>query len=933
MGWSLELIHCQLDLILLGALHCLKRTLQLVRPTLSSVWVIVAEEPRWLETQESLQNGSPICLLLWYYCGRYWRLTFCCHLPWLPRPMQHGPEELLGHGEPICILLGWGLVPLLLMPPPEAAPQTPLLTHPSEPSLALAYQTHPTPSSALWSTYAYAEPYPREVEYDEEEEWTDDEDEEDDEDDAELDISSAVHLPDYTDCPGDRVRLPDYDGCPSDRCIEGQNRSLFYPDELGGGLWPLIQDQRHSRWTLSMMLATKDFAVNTGAEPVVGKPPPWFPLASSCSRTPDGALDRRFGAFKNQSLHSSELGSSSSFSLVKRQREGLGSRFSWRGCRYCRGWRSTLSSLLKSRAIFDLVVAAPALQASTRYQPTLGTTICLPAMGTLFLHTRGTYRSPQVAVGEVQDLAVPGPVAPPARHVAARLHGPALRHAYLSKCIEGQNRSLFCPDELGGGLWPLIQGQRHSRWTLSMILATRDFAVNAGAEPVVGKPPLWFPLASSCSRTSDGALDRRFGAFKNQSLHSSELGSSSFFSLVKRQREGLGSTFGSEKSASTSLDARISVGVHEGTPQPDLDPKVWVNAAGGPRKFSMYGFGVSLDTTPVLPSYVSSVTSLGYASSSTATLDSGGDDIRTLISCTLAPWSSNWWLPSEEQAPHIKPLKLWLHVVRVVFLLVRVSRGEMSLGMRIRAHTQAALQAQLEAQERADVWWSSLLHTRFEDGAVEVGWDEFNSSFLSDKKGLTFHLWVTTGNTECGLDVWYAQMWSLTGLASIEGDANLMNLTAGFVDVYCDGSLNGIRVDAKLCDLQNIVGCPRFSVSQAVSSGLFPGTCVVPSRSVSSDLDTLTPVFELYFRLRERRQWDNDCRTCLLVTCSALVVGGTDTSSRHWSPASPFPVPHSSDSGPGSLEVPGMGLRPCGPQVVVFSWSPQLLDLFTWSGS
>ncbi|MQM15362.1 hypothetical protein Taro_048306 [Colocasia esculenta] len=28
-------------------------------------------------------------------------------------------------------------------------------------------------------------------------------------------------------------------------------------------------------------------------------------------------------------------------------------------------------------------------------------------------------------------------------------------------------------------------------------------------------------------------------------------------------------------------------------------------------------------------------------------------------------------------------------------------------------------------QERADVWWSSLLHTRFEDGAVEVGWDEF----------------------------------------------------------------------------------------------------------------------------------------------------------------------------------------------------------------
>ncbi|MQM11533.1 hypothetical protein Taro_044441 [Colocasia esculenta] len=59
--------------------------------------------------------------------------------------------------------------------------------------------------------------------------------------------------------------------------------------------------------------------------------------------------------------------------------------------------------------------------------------------------------------------------------------------------------------------------------------------------------------------------------------------------------------------------------------------------------------------------------------------------------------------------------------------------------MQTQAHTQTALQAQLEAQaqapapvprimamvERADVWWSSLLHTRFEDGAIEVAWDEF----------------------------------------------------------------------------------------------------------------------------------------------------------------------------------------------------------------
>ncbi|MQL70985.1 hypothetical protein Taro_003307 [Colocasia esculenta] len=53
------------------------------------------------------------------------------------------------------------------------------------------------------------------------------------------------------------------------------------------------------------------------------------------------------------------------------------------------------------------------------------------------------------------------------------------------------------------------------------------------------------------------------------------------------------------------------------------------------------------------------------------------------------------------------------------------------------------------------------------------------------------------------------------------------------------------------------VGYPRFCVSQArvfVVLGVCPGTCVVPSRSVSSVLDTLTPVFELYVRLRERRQ-------------------------------------------------------------------------------
>ncbi|MQM17068.1 hypothetical protein Taro_050036, partial [Colocasia esculenta] len=41
-------------------------------------------------------------------------------------------------------------------------------------------------------------------------------------------------------------------------------------------------------------------------------------------------------------------------------------------------------------------------------------------------------------------------------------------------------------------------------------------------------------------------------------------------------------------------------------------------------------------------------------------------------------------------------------------------------------------------QERADVWWSSLLRTRFEDGAVEIGWDEFRSVSSRGRDGAVF---------------------------------------------------------------------------------------------------------------------------------------------------------------------------------------------------
>ncbi|MQM04779.1 hypothetical protein Taro_037590 [Colocasia esculenta] len=69
----------------------------------------------------------------------------------------------------------------------------------------------------------------------------------------------------------------------------------------------------------------------------------------------------------------------------------------------------------------------------------------------------------------------------------------------------------------------------------------------------------------------------------------------------------------------------------EGTPQPDLDPEAWVDAAEGPRKGRVYGFGDSLDTALVLSSYASSIASPAYVSSSTAPPVSGVDKIKDLI--------------------------------------------------------------------------------------------------------------------------------------------------------------------------------------------------------------------------------------------------------------------------------------------------------------
>ncbi|MQL86998.1 hypothetical protein Taro_019535 [Colocasia esculenta] len=50
--------------------------------------------------------------------------------------------------------------------------------------------------------------------------------------------------------------------------------------------------------------------------------------------------------------------------------------------------------------------------------------------------------------------------------------------------------SLFCPEELGSGLWPLTQGQRHGRWTPSIISASIDLAVNPGEEKLGKTDPV-----------------------------------------------------------------------------------------------------------------------------------------------------------------------------------------------------------------------------------------------------------------------------------------------------------------------------------------------------------------------------------------------------------------------------------------------------------
>ncbi|MQM19425.1 hypothetical protein Taro_052428 [Colocasia esculenta] len=87
----------------------------------------------------------------------------------------------------------------------------------------------------------------------------------------------------------------------------------------------------------------------------------------------------------------------------------------------------------------------------------------------------------------------------------------------------------------------------------------------------------------------------------------------------------------SARTIAETYDKTMADRYAEGTPQPDLDLEAWVDAAGGPRKGRVYGFGDSLDTTLVLSSYASSVAPSTNASSSTAPSGSGVEEIRTLM--------------------------------------------------------------------------------------------------------------------------------------------------------------------------------------------------------------------------------------------------------------------------------------------------------------
>ncbi|MQL96050.1 hypothetical protein Taro_028726, partial [Colocasia esculenta] len=123
-------------------------------------------------------------------------------------------------------------------------------------------------------------------------------------------------------------------------------------------------------------------------------------------------------------------------------------------------------------------------------------------------------------------------------------------------------------------------------------------------------------------------------ATHSQKLHHELERAPTFRELFDRTHKRKGTDDYVSESARTiveTYDRTMADRYVEGTPQPDLDPEAWVDAAGGPRKGRVYDFGDNLDTTPVLSSYASLVAPPTYASSSAAPPVSGIEEMRTLI--------------------------------------------------------------------------------------------------------------------------------------------------------------------------------------------------------------------------------------------------------------------------------------------------------------
>ncbi|MQM18584.1 hypothetical protein Taro_051579 [Colocasia esculenta] len=135
--------------------------------------------------------------------------------------------------------------------------------------------------------------------------------------------------------------------------------------------------------------------------------------------------------------------------------------------------------------------------------------------------------------------------------------------------------------------------------------------------------PVWLRRdywESLCERWATGPWQERSQAAKcNRSTHPKKNVHTSGFISYATHNQKL------ETYDKTMADCYV-----EGTPQPDLDPKAWVDAAGGQRKGRVYSLGDNLDTTPVLSSYASSVAPPAYASSFAAPPVSGVEEMRTL---------------------------------------------------------------------------------------------------------------------------------------------------------------------------------------------------------------------------------------------------------------------------------------------------------------